>query len=532
MLKALLKKQFLEINTFYFTDRKTGKRRSKKGIIGCILLYALLFTSLGFAFYEMASMVGSTLLPTGLDWLYFALTGIIAVFMGVFGGVFNTYAGLYLAKDNELLLSMPIPSGKILTVRMVGVYLMGLMYEALVFIPVLIAYFVIGTPTVLAVVNGVLLVFLLGFFVLVLCCLLGWLVALIASRLKSKSFIVVLVSLAFFAVYYFVCFNFYNTVQKVLENIERVGAAMKSAAYPLYLLGMAASGDTLSMLLFTLLTAVLVVLTYVVLSRSFLKIATHKTSGAKAVYRETPVRVSGTEKALLRREWKRFSGSATYMLNCALGTVLMPAAGIALLIFSARIREALAMASELLPEGAILIIGMVILGLTASMNDISAPSVSLEGKNLWIMQSLPVDPSKILRSKQKLHHLVTIPPAVFLAAAFGIVIGADFTEIVMLALFACAFVMLSAAAGLAINLKRPNLTWTNETTPIKQSFAVMMCLFGGWLAAIVLGALAFFGLKVLEPWQVVFAAAVIILLATRILNRWLQGKGAAIYATL
>ena len=35
--------------------------------------------------------------------------GLAAVLLGAFGSVFNTYAGLYLPKDNDLLLSMPIP---------------------------------------------------------------------------------------------------------------------------------------------------------------------------------------------------------------------------------------------------------------------------------------------------------------------------------------------------------------------------------------------------------------------------------------
>ena len=42
---------------------------------------------------------------TGLDWLYFDMMTLIALFLGVFGGVFNTYSSLYKAKDNDLMLS-------------------------------------------------------------------------------------------------------------------------------------------------------------------------------------------------------------------------------------------------------------------------------------------------------------------------------------------------------------------------------------------------------------------------------------------
>ena len=48
-----------------------------------------------------------------------------------------------------------------------------------------------------------------------------------------------------------------------------------------------------------------------------------------------------------------------------------------------------------------------------SMNDITAPAISLEGKNIWLSQSLPVKPWQVLRSKLELHMWLTGVPAVF-----------------------------------------------------------------------------------------------------------------------
>ena len=61
--------------------------------------------------------------------------GLLAVLLGAFGSVFNTYSGLYLSKDNDLLLSMPIPVRSIMVSRLLGVYLMGLMYSGVVMLP-------------------------------------------------------------------------------------------------------------------------------------------------------------------------------------------------------------------------------------------------------------------------------------------------------------------------------------------------------------------------------------------------------------
>ena len=55
-----------------------------------------------------------------MGWLYFTLMGLVAIFLGAFGSVFNTYSSLYLAKDNDLLLSLPIPVRVIIASRLLS----------------------------------------------------------------------------------------------------------------------------------------------------------------------------------------------------------------------------------------------------------------------------------------------------------------------------------------------------------------------------------------------------------------------------
>ena len=89
----------------------------------------------------------------------------------------QTYSGLYLSKDNDLLLSMPIPIRSILTIRLASVYLMGLMYSAIVMLPAVIVYWIEVEATPLTIVGPVLLILLISLLVLILSCVLGWCVA-------------------------------------------------------------------------------------------------------------------------------------------------------------------------------------------------------------------------------------------------------------------------------------------------------------------------------------------------------------------
>ena len=231
MLKILLKKQLYELNYTFFYDRKRGKARSKATSITFIVLYALLMiVVIGGMFAGLSAMLCSPLTSIGLDWLYFDLMTLMALLFGVFGGVFNTYSSLYKAKDNDLMLSLPIPTRYILISRLIGVYLMGLMFSASVMLPADIVYFVVAKPAFAGVFGSLLLTILVSVFVFILSCALGWVVAKVSSKLKSKSLIIVVLSLVFFGLYYFVCFNASELLEKLRRRALRRGRLAVDAA--------------------------------------------------------------------------------------------------------------------------------------------------------------------------------------------------------------------------------------------------------------------------------------------------------------
>ncbi|MDO4816132.1 MAG: hypothetical protein Q4A83_05960 [Bacillota bacterium] len=529
MLKALFKKQFLELNTFYFQDKKTGALKTKRKVISTIVLYALLMLFLASAFAAM-SLSFVPLLFSETPWLYYTLTGMTAILMGVLGSVFNTYAGMYHAKDNELLLSMPIPPSNILLVRIFGVALMALMYEAIVFIPAAVVRFIYAGVTFGGIISAILLFAAITVLVIVLTCFLGWIVALLAAKFKNKSFLTVAFALVFFAAYYYFFSQSYTIIESLMLNSEAVGETVRTWLYPFYLMGMGGEGDVLSLLLFVLLVTALFALTWFILSKTFVSITTKKEASAKKVYKEKTVKAVGADKALFRKELKRFTSSANYMLNTALGSFFMVAAAVLVLIYSDRI-SVFAPMLQSYGDYTPLIVVLVSL-LCAAMNDITAPSVSLEGKSVWIAQSMPVEAKSVLEAKQKLHWVITMPPAVLLTAASAYAFRLDFSEAVFAELAVVVFIMLSSAAGLALNLKKPNLTWTNESIPVKQSMAALVIIFGGWAVAVAFAAAGYFLESKIGASSIIVIFAAIMVLCTRLINRWLGTKGAEIFEGL
>ena len=539
MLKTLLKKQMAEIFRNYFYDPKKNKMRSKGATIAYIALYALLMVGLlGGMFALMAVGLCGPLVEASMDWLYYLLMGLIAVFLGTFGSVFSTYSSLYLSKDNDLLLSMPIPVRCVMASRLLGVYLLGLMYAAVVIVPGVIVYWLTAPVTAGTIVGGVLMVLIVSVIVMVLSCLLGWVVARISLKLKNKSFITVILSLLFLAAYYFVYYKAQALITLLVENAAVYGMKIRGSAYLLYLFGCVGAGGWLAMLIVTVTQAALLALTLWGIARSFLKIATATGSVKKMRFEHKAVRAQSTQRALFGKELRRFTASPNYMLNCGLGILMLLAAGIALLIKGGALLIKGGALGQTLADvfsgnvGVVPVLMCAAVCLLASMNDMAAPSVSLEGKNLWLAQSLPVVPWQALRAKLDVQLVLTGVPVLFCALCMVITLPGGALEKVLLVVVALLYTLLSALAALALGLKMPNLTWTNETTPIKQSGCVMLSLFANWFYAIALGGLYFLCGNVLSAAAYLAIFAVVTAAGSALLLRWVKKQGARIFAAL
>ena len=532
MLKLLVKKQLFEIFRSYFYDAKKNKARSKGATIGYIVMFVLLMVGLlGTMFGVLSNTMCGPLAEMGMDWLYFVIMGMMAVFLGAFGSVFNTYSGLYLAKDNDLLLSMPIPVRVIMTSRLLSVYLMGLMYSGIVILPAIIVYWCTVPITVGRILGGVVLLLDISLFVLTLSCVLGWVVAKISLKLKNKSFITVMVSLVFFGLYYFVCFRSQALISGLLLNAADLGNKVKGSVYPLYLFGRVGCGDGVAMLVVSAVVIALLALVWYLIARSFLHIATASGNTAKAVYHEKAVKQVGADTALLRKELGRFTASPLYMLNCGLGTVFLLVLAVLALIKG---REVFLMLNALFTgeESFVTVLAALCLCLLASSNDITAPSVSLEGKSLWIAQSLPIAPWQALRAKLRMHLLITELPLVVCAVCVAAVSGLDFLHAALLVVVPMVYVVLSAAFGLFMGLKRPNLNWTSEVAPVKQGLAVFLSMFGGWLVAVALGFLYYALMARVGAVAFLLAVMALFIMLALVLVRWLKTSGAKIYQHL
>ncbi len=532
MIKPLIKKQLAEVFSFVFINRKTGKSRDLKGIVISSALSLLLLGYLGVAIYFMADFLCKPLITANLGWFYFTLMSFMGIIAGTIGSAFTTYASLYKAKDNDLLFSLPIPEGKILFSRLIGVYTIGLLYELVVMVPTLAVWFINAELNTLGYLFSTVITLVLSLFILTLACVLGWVVALISSKLRHKNIVTMALSLGFAAAYYYVYSKAYEMLQELITNPEIINDGVKNAIYPFYQMGLAAEGKVLPMAIFAAIIVALFVVVYAVLSRRYIKIATTEKGDRKPRYKGNSAKSGNIKTALIKKEFRRFLSSPTYMLNCGLGTIMMPVIAVFIAFKKDMINEIISMFGMQTKEIVWLLVAAAVI-IFGSMCDYTAPSVSLEGKHIWIVKTLPLSAFDVLIAKIKVHLILSVAPSVAFAVVAAYVTEMNVLFTVLMIIATVVYSVFSAFFGLWANLKFPNLKWTNEVVPIKQSMSVTLSVFGSWVIALVFGVLYYYIFNdYLKPALYLGLCTVLIAVATAVLFAWTKTKGAKIFEKL
>lgn len=182
--------------------------------------------------------------------------------------------------------------------------------------------------------------------------------------------------------------------------------------------------------------------------------------------------------ALVRRERQRFFGTTVYFVNAGFGLVLV-ALGAGYLLVARDVPE-LTTAAGLLGLAPAHLLAVAFAMVMSTFLPTSA-SISLEGRRLWILREIPVPTATILAAKAAFPLVLAAPVLVF--ATVGVAVAAAPTPVETALVFAvplaaCAF---GAGLGLVDNLQWPNLDAASETAAVKQGASVVVTLFGAMI---------------------------------------------------
>lgn len=219
MLRSLWKLQWKQFAARM--KKGNGKKTSGGWLVFLMLFFVVCMEILMFVVF--AELV--PLCEMGLTWLYFAMAGTMALAFSMLGSVFMTQAQLYDAKDNERLLSMPIPPKYILLTRIAMLFTTTAGYTLAVLLPAFGIYaFSYGASATMII--GWLFTFVaLSLISQSVCCALGWVLHKLLSRLRNKAVVSLLYMVIFMAVYWY----FYANVNSFLSGLVMQGTQIAGA---------------------------------------------------------------------------------------------------------------------------------------------------------------------------------------------------------------------------------------------------------------------------------------------------------------
>ena len=477
MLRLLLKTRILAL-----MDQLSGGKKNKKaataGKLALVAVGGLTVLGLICALLSMMlSPLYDSLAKAGLEWLFFALMGALACMISFMFTMFYAQGAIFEAKDNEMLLSMPIPPSAILGSRMWTLYFLNLLISVALMGATGVIRLTAGSVGALNVVIFVLCIPLLAFISTALACLFGWLVSLVTRRMRRKALFSLLLSLCFLGLYFYFMYGISDHIQTIIANSGNIAEAFKTALYPFYALGTAiAEANLVRLLLFAACCLVPFLLVYFILSKTFIKIVTTKVGARKLKYEAHALKESSPVWALAKKDLTHFFNSSTYMLNAGLGLVFALVLAIVTLVSgNALINELLKLYARMEDGGtATPYIVAVILSLLAGLAAISGPSISVEGKNFWILQSLPVQTSQILRGKLLFHLVLALPVSLVCSILLIPALKMDIPQTAIVIGMPLLAHIFCALTGLITNVYNAKLDYPSEAKAIKSTSASLI----------------------------------------------------------
>ena len=467
-----------------------GRNAKGRGFnVGTALIIGVILIAFGFMMvfsFGMAMVLGFQMDSAECGWLYFPMAFVSSGVFSFIGTVFAAQSYLYEAKDNELLLSMPIKPFDVMLSRMITLYLLNFVYTNMLFIPVGVAHELLFGYSVLTFIYFIVSALMIPMLVTSVASIVGYLLGRLAKLIPNKNLMTVILGFTTIGVLSVIIVNFGDILEVLMNEIDLVADWTQKHLHILYWYGLATNAQyewrydgaaaVFGILPVLAITAVCAAAVSIFLARHFTAIVTRKTAMKKKAYVKKPMKRTNVQLALIKKEVGYFLSMPSYVMNAGMSTIMAVMLGVGIIMRGSEISEWL---TASFPDASTNLLGLAIgssLALSCTMNDVTAPTVSLEGRTIWILKSTPLNPMKVFFAKALLAPIVCLPGVCFTSAASAIVLDlrpADVLFIVFIPVLACIF---SGFLGVCVNLKLPRFDWTNEITVIKQSLSVIFTL--------------------------------------------------------
>ena len=465
---------------------KENKTRSISFISFIILMGSLFVLLSTYISYNMVSLYDYA----NISLVYpFIMASAIASILCFSTSIFKVKS-IFVGKDYDLLRSMPIRKGYIIASKLVSLYLIELLYAAIIAIPNFILCFSYSNDFSF-IWMGIIVTILIPAVPIILAALFSLFISLVADRYRFGGVINILLYLLLLVGIFFISFTTsYSSSSSEELDISSLINMAKNISWinpTLYFVKDAYTSNILYFIVFIAINIIALIIAISFIALLYDKVY-HLINSFKAdyKYKRKKLGVEGQLKALFIHEIKRFLKSKYYMLNSM-------SSGICALIFAGMLGYLLSPWSGMLESAdlekirSIAFVGTLFIIFGIGISTPASCSISIEGSSFWVLKTNPIEYKTMAKAKILASISILGTCSLLSSLIMIVMIQPTIFSSVLIVLIPFIFVVLSSILGLTINLSFPKLKWKNEQECVKMSACIVITMLLDWLITILVG---------------------------------------------
>ena len=400
---------------------------------------------------------------------------IVASSFILFSTIYKVKSILFETKDYDFLMSLPINKNTIIISKLIILYIYNLVFSLLIMIPAFIIYIKYIPISILLIMYYFITLLIIPLIPMIIATFIGTLFSYIGSFFKKKNLIDIIFSLIFIAIALYFQTKMSSMSQIDLANIGQSIVNKFNHIYPLtnVYINIIKDYNLISLLIFISIPLILFIIYIKIVEHLFIFIHYNLTNRQiNYNYKLNDLKTNSSIKSLYYKELKRYFSSSIYVLNTSIMVIILTGLSIGLIFFGTdKIDKFIGYPNF---SNMLNTITPLIISLFSMMTCTTCSSISMEGKNLWIVKHLPISPMSIFYSKILVNLTITIPAIIINSVILGLYLNLGLINIILSIIIPLLYSLLSASLGILINLLFPLLKWDNEIRVVKQSLSSIL----------------------------------------------------------
>lgn len=479
---------------------KIKKSNKKNNILIPVFLYCLIM------FYVLMTANGllDELIPIHQEKAALTIFILLTFLLITIEGIYKSGSLLFNCKDDNLLLSIPIKKSTVLFIRVLKFYVFELLFSIAILAPSMAMYAYRVNVGFLYYLISIITILLSPIIPIVISCLIGGFISAISTRFKHKNIVQIIFSMLALLICMYISFTASNNTENFVDKLLLINNITIKYYYTAFsYIDLLNNFNIINLILFLIIHLGIFAIFLISMSKFYYiinsKIKERYSNNYVKHIKTNQIKTNSVLMSLIKKELKTFINTPVLVVNAIFGLVLFIIAIIFICLKYNSIVTSLINSDNGFDTSTLSMyipVSLYVLICFSSLTStITSSLISLEGKKINILKSIPVKPSIIIISKVLSTLIIMIPIILIGDIIMFIRFNFNIFEILLCLIASVILPLVTESLGIIINLKYPKMDASNDAEVVKQSISssvaviigMVLCLItSGFIVALIL----------------------------------------------